>query len=89
LIIKNCTVLLVEDDPNDVILINRAFNKAKPVNPLQVVGDGEQAIDYLAGQGSFSDRDLHPLPALILMGYKAAAQVWTGGAGVAAAAAGG
>lgn len=70
MIIKNCTVLLVEDDPNDVILINRAFNKAKPVNPLQVVGDGEQAIDYLAGQGSFSDRDLHPLPALILMDIK-------------------
>jgi CheY-like chemotaxis protein len=42
------TILLVEDNHDDVLLMKRAFKKANLVNPLQVVEDGEQAVAYLA-----------------------------------------
>lgn len=40
-------VLLVEDNPDDVFMIKRAFDKAKITNPLDVAKDGEEAISYL------------------------------------------
>ncbi len=64
------TILLVEDDPNDVLLIQRAFRKARLVNPLQVVRDGEEAIAYLGGEGAYADREQYPLPALVLLDLK-------------------
>ena len=63
-------VLLVEDDPDHVLLIQRAFGKANLVNPLRVVRDGEDAVAYLAGTGPYSDRSRHPLPSLILLDLK-------------------
>jgi CheY-like chemotaxis protein len=63
-------LLLVEDDPNDVLLIQRAFRKANLVNPIQAVGDGEQAVAYLSGQGEYADRKRYPLPLLILLDLK-------------------
>lgn len=62
-------VLLVEDDPNDILLLQRAFGKAQLTAPLQV-NDGEEAIAYLAGQGSYADRAQHPLPQLVLLDLK-------------------
>jgi CheY-like chemotaxis protein len=59
--------LLVEDDENDVLLIQRAFNGAKLMNPLMVVRDGEQALQYLKGEGSYANRAEFPLPALVLL----------------------
>jgi CheY-like chemotaxis protein len=64
------TILLVEDDENDVLLIQRAFRKARLSNPVQVVRDGEQAINYLTGDPPYSDRDSSPLPAVILLDLK-------------------
>ncbi len=64
------TILLIEDDPNDVLLTRRALTKAEVVNPLQVVRDGDAAVAYLAGAPPFGDRLLHPLPALILLDLK-------------------
>lgn len=64
------TILLVEDNPRDVLLIQRAFRKANLTNPLQVVGDGEAAVLYLSGEGSYEDRDRYPLPSLILLDLK-------------------
>lgn len=66
----SCTVLLVEDDPNDVILTQRAFRNAKLINPLQVVDDGEGAVAYLAGEGKYADRTSFPLPTLVLLDLK-------------------
>ena len=42
----DATILLVEDNPTDVLLIQRAFAKAKLANPVQVVGDGDTVIEY-------------------------------------------
>jgi CheY-like chemotaxis protein len=64
------TVLLVEDDPDDVVLTQRAFKKANVANPLQVVTDGEEAVAYLSGQGRFADRGQYPLPMLLLLDLK-------------------
>jgi two-component system response regulator len=53
------TVLLVEDDPGDVVLIQEAFEHNKVRNDLHVVGDGVEALDFL--------RDDNPRPDLILL----------------------
>ncbi len=63
-------ILLAEDDPNDVFFMRRALQKANIELPLQVVSDGQQALDYLNGEGPFSDREQHPLPALMLLDLK-------------------
>lgn len=63
-------ILLVEDEPNDVFLIQRAFRKANLLNPIQAVSDGEQAIAYLTGQKEFGDRQKYPMPVLILLDLK-------------------
>lgn len=64
------TVLLVEDDLNDIFLVKRAFRMARLETPLQVVTDGEEALRYLRGEGRYSDRAAYPLPRLIVMDIK-------------------
>lgn len=61
------TILLVEDDQNDVLLIKRAFQKVNIANPIIVLGDGEQAIAYLAGREPYAKRSL---PILMLLDLK-------------------
>ena len=68
--IKDFTVLLVEDDLNDIFLVKRAFKMARLTNPLQVVTDGEEATHYLMGRGKYADRRTYPLPRLIVMDIK-------------------
>jgi len=68
--IERGTVLLAEDDADDVLLTQIAFQKARLANPLQVVRDGEEAIDYLKGEGKFADREKFPFPILLLLDLK-------------------
>lgn len=63
-------ILLVEDNPDDVLLMQRAFRKASLTNPLRVAADGEEAIAYLAGSGEFADRSQHPLPVFMIIDLK-------------------
>ena len=63
-------ILLVEDNPTDVILVRRAFEKARIANPLIIVSDGDAAVNYLAGIDGYSDRSRFPLPALVLLDLK-------------------
>jgi two-component system response regulator len=63
-------ILQVEDDLNDVIFLKHAFKKAEVANPLRVVNDGREAIDYLKGAGRFADREQFPLPGLVLLDLK-------------------
>lgn len=60
-------ILLVEDDPNDVLLFRRAFNRAGFANHLVVLNDGEDALKYLKGEGPYTDRTAFPLPILVLL----------------------
>lgn len=64
------TILQVEDDPNDVFLLQHALTKTGVANPIQVATDGQQAIDYLKGEGKFADREKYPLPCLVLLDLK-------------------
>ncbi len=64
------TILLVEDNAGDIMLIRRAFRKVNISNPIQVVNDGDAAVSYLAGQAPYIDRTQHPLPVLILLDLK-------------------
>jgi CheY-like chemotaxis protein len=67
---SDLTILLVEDNSTDVMLIQRAFEKAKLANPVHVVSDGDAAVDYLAGSGKYADRAQFPLPILLLLDLK-------------------
>ncbi|MEG4252713.1 response regulator [Microcoleus sp. Pol10D4] len=65
------TILLVEDNPVDVLLMQRAFRNETFANTsLQIVRDGDAAVFYLNGDGEYSDRDRYPLPAIILLDLK-------------------
>jgi len=64
------TLLLVEDDPNDVMLFRRAMEKSNMANPLQLAQDGEIAVAYLSGQGIYADRNSYPFPAIMLLDLK-------------------
>lgn len=64
------TVLLVEDNPDDVALTLRAFKKNHFMNPVVVAKDGAEALDYLFGEGAHDGRDPHDLPALMLLDLK-------------------
>lgn len=64
------TILVLEDDQNDVLLLKRALNKNGITNPVQVLADGDEAIAYLTGYGHFSNRDTFPLPKFIILDLK-------------------
>jgi CheY-like chemotaxis protein len=60
-------ILLAEDNENDVLLTRLALERSRLANPLHIARDGEEAIAYLRGSNSFSDRELHPFPILLLL----------------------
>lgn len=64
------TILHVEDDPNDVVLLEHAFRKAGSTFDVHSVNDGDQAMAYLRGNESYSDRARYPFPELILLDLK-------------------
>jgi CheY-like chemotaxis protein len=64
------TILMAEDDDNDVFFLERAFKQAQISNPLQRVKDGEEAIAYLRGDGPYADREKFPLPTFMLLDLK-------------------
>jgi CheY-like chemotaxis protein len=63
-------ILIVDDDANDVLFLQRAFERANVSCQLAIVRDGQEAIDYLSGAGRYGDRGKHPWPALVLLDLK-------------------
>jgi CheY-like chemotaxis protein len=61
------SILLVEDNPQDELLALRALRKANVANRIDVVRDGQQAVDYLFCEGEFSGREGPPLPTVVLL----------------------
>jgi hypothetical protein len=61
------TILLVEDNPQDEMLILRALRKANVTNQIDVVRDGQQALDYLFREGEFAARPGSDPPAAVLL----------------------
>ena len=68
--VKPAHILLVEDNRMDVELILDAFREARLGNQIHVVRNGQEALDYLFGQGEYADRQAYPLPDLILLDLK-------------------
>lgn len=64
------TILLVEDTEDDVFLMKRALKIVGIQNPLRVVEDGQQAIDYLSGENGYDDRTRYPYPRYVFLDLK-------------------
>ena len=64
------SILLVEDNPDDVDLTLRAFRRAGIAHPVEVVGDGVEALDYLFARGEHASRAGRPLPSVVLLDLK-------------------
>jgi CheY-like chemotaxis protein len=60
-------MLYVEDEEDDVFFMRTALKRLGLADRFHAVGDGEQAIDYLAGKGPFADRERAPLPSLLVL----------------------
>lgn len=70
MIVSERTVLVVEDDPNDALFVERAFQKAGRPNAVRVAGDVAGAIAYVSGLERFSDRAKNPFPSIVLLDLK-------------------
>ncbi len=67
---NNKTILLVEDNPDDVKLTLRALAKSRIANDVVVARDGVEALDYLLGMGQFEGRDTSIMPQVVLLDLK-------------------
>lgn len=67
---KDKVILLVEDNPDDEALTLRALKKSNILNDVAVAHDGVEALDYLFGEGSYSDRDTSVMPQVVLLDLK-------------------
>ena len=67
---SNYTILLVEDEENDAMLVKMAFKKNGILNPVQWVKDGLDAIAYLNGEGDYANRSLYPFPEVLILDLK-------------------
>lgn len=63
-------ILLIEDDEDDIELTQHALKMSKIANKLEIVRDGEEALDFLFCKGKYSGRDMNNLPAVILLDLK-------------------
>jgi two-component system response regulator len=68
--IRSRIILLVEDNPDDIVLTLRAFEKSNIVNDIVVAKDGEEALDYLFATGAYAGRDPGLLPEVVLLDLK-------------------
>jgi len=63
-------ILVAEDSEDEVFLLRRALSRARLETQTRFVGDGEQVMAYLRGEGEYSDRRRHPFPGLLLLDIK-------------------
>jgi CheY-like chemotaxis protein len=64
---KTKSILLVEDNPQDEMLILRALRRVNLANQIDVARDGQQALDYLFRQGEYANRESPKLPIVVLL----------------------
>ena len=67
---KNKIILLVEDNPSDVGLTQRALAKSHIANEMVVAEDGQDALDYIFAAGNYTGRDVKETPAVVLLDLK-------------------
>jgi CheY-like chemotaxis protein len=64
------TVLLVEDQEDDIFIMKMACQRTGIPHLLQIAADGDMAIDYLSGKGEYQDRTVYPLPDVVFLDIK-------------------
>jgi len=64
---KLIKILLVEDNPDDILIIERAFKEAKIINQIFITRDGQEGWDFLKRQGAYADPASTSTPGLILL----------------------
>jgi CheY-like chemotaxis protein len=64
------TILYVEDDPNDQVLVQRALRRLASPVVVMIVSDGDEAMACLQGRGRYNDRQSFPLPGVIFLDIK-------------------
>jgi CheY-like chemotaxis protein len=64
---RTITILMADDDPDDCLLVKRAFKTSKLCNDLRFVNDGEDLMDYLYQRGKYKEPGQAPRPGLILL----------------------
>jgi two-component system response regulator len=67
---KNNTIMLVEDNPDDEALTVLALKRNRIVNEVVVARDGVQALDYLFGEGAYAGREVTEMPKVVLLDLK-------------------
>jgi two-component system, response regulator len=67
---ENKTILLVEDNPDDIELTLRALSKNNIMNEVVLARDGKEAMDFLLGTGSYTGRDIRKQPVVVLLDLK-------------------
>lgn len=63
-------ILLVDDNPHDVVLIRLAFRRVGIIDTIQLVKDGAEAMRYINGGDKYADRRVYPAPTLVLLDLK-------------------
>ena len=63
-------ILLVDDNPHDVVLIRLAFRRVGIIDTIHLVKDGVEAMRYIRGEGAYADRHQFPVPTLVLLDLK-------------------
>lgn len=66
----NATIMIVDDDPNELFLIERAFRKIGVTARIQAINGGAEAIAYMRGQGKYADRNKYAYPTFICTDLK-------------------
>jgi CheY-like chemotaxis protein len=64
---RTITILMADDDPDDCLLVSRAFKTSKLCNDLRFVEDGEELMDYLYQRGKYKEPGRAPRPGLVLL----------------------
>jgi CheY-like chemotaxis protein len=64
------TILIVDDDENDIFFVKRAFTEINVHCTFQMLKNGQEVVDYLQGHGEYANREKYPLPMMILMDLK-------------------
>lgn len=64
------TILIVDDQPNDLVFIENSFRAIGVTDPIHLVHDGQEAISYMMGEGKYSDRSKYAYPTFITIDLK-------------------
>lgn len=67
---KTKEILYIEDNPNDIELTLRALKKHNVANSIQIINDGEEALEYISASGRYAERNINEKPKVILLDLK-------------------